>query len=111
MQKTKHLSLPPTERELFPMAPTVRDAGFLKHRLKGLVDFGKGRPVRRAPLPACNDRRQCLNTFGKTLTFLHMCTDADTHTHTIQGRPFLFPTSLLVTMIHSWVCMCKINFL
>jgi len=35
--------------------PTIRYAGFLKHRLKRLMDLSKGRPVGGAPLPACKN--------------------------------------------------------
>jgi len=32
--------------------PTIRYAGFLKHRFKGLMDLSKGGSIGRAPLPA-----------------------------------------------------------
>ena len=37
---------------------TVRDAGFLKHGLKGLVGLCKGGSFRRVPLPAWERREQ-----------------------------------------------------
>lgn len=51
----KDTSVPVPSLELPDPRPTVRYAGFLKHRLKCLMDLSKGRPVGGAPLPACKN--------------------------------------------------------